>query len=251
MHGPNSGAPGALRARLGAFVLERYPFAGAAALDALAAVERSEPDGDGAIDAWREPFAQALRARLTTLLPADLPETTPGVAAPERFAAAVAEIVDACDGLLQRAAIRESLTSDERLEILRGMLLTRATDNRLKTLFTGSEVRYGDGSFQGKGFRSLGQEAIYAAGIRLRRGDRYLEQGAWTGDVIAPMIRDLGVAIAMRCEPETIRRALAAQAGKAGPPMNGKDFHIGDLEHGIFPPAAPLANSAMAVTGMA
>ncbi|MEP6914197.1 MAG: thiamine pyrophosphate-dependent enzyme [Acidobacteriota bacterium] len=251
MHGPNSGAPGALRARLGAFVLERYPFAGAAALDALAAAERSEPDGDGAIDALRERFAQALRARLTTLLPADLPETTPGVAAPERFAAAVAEIVDACDGLLRRAAIRESLTSDERLEILRGMLLTRATDNRLKTLFTGSEVRYGDGSFQGKGFRSLGQEAIYAAGIRLRRGDRYLDKGAWTGDVIAPMIRDLGVAIAMRCEPETIRRALAAQAGKAGPPMNGKDFHIGDLEHGIFPPAAPLANSAMAVTGMA
>ena len=43
------------------------------------------------------------------------------------------------------------------------MVLTRATDNRLKTFFTSGEVRYGDTTFQGKGFRSLGQEAIYAA----------------------------------------------------------------------------------------
>ena len=53
------------------------------------------------------------------------------------------------------------------------MVLTRATDNRLKQFFTGGEVRYGDAPFQGKGFRSLGQEAIYAAAIRLRRGDAY------------------------------------------------------------------------------
>ena len=53
------------------------------------------------------------------------------------------------------------------------MLLTRATDNRLKTFFTSGEVRFRDSPFQGKGFRSLGQEAIYAAGIRLRRGEQY------------------------------------------------------------------------------
>ena len=58
------------------------------------------------------------------------------------------------------------------------MVLTRATDNRLKTFFTGGEVRYGDASFQGKGFRSLGQEAIYAAAIRLRRGAAYREPTA-------------------------------------------------------------------------
>ena len=70
----------------------------------------------------------------------------------------------ACDGFLRRASIEASLTADERREILRGMALTRATDNRLKTFFTSGEVRYGDAPFQGKGFRSLGQEAIYAAG---------------------------------------------------------------------------------------
>ena len=81
-----------------------------------------------------------------------------------------AELTDACDGFLRREAIAASLTKDERLEILRGMVLTRAVDNRLKQFFMGGEVRWGDKAFQGKGFRSLGQEAIYAAAIRLKRG---------------------------------------------------------------------------------
>src|SRR4030095_5663614 len=98
----------------------------------------------------------------------------------------------------RRAEIAVSLTAQERREMLRGMALTRATDNRLKAFFTGGEVRYGESSFQGKGFRSLGQEAIYAAGIRLRRGEAFREGDEWRGDVVAPLIRDLGVALAMR-----------------------------------------------------
>jgi 2-oxoisovalerate dehydrogenase E1 component len=39
--------------------------------------------------------------------------------------------------------------------------------------------------------------------------------------------------------------------GKAGPPMNGKDLHIGDFAHGILPAAAPLAISTLTVAGMA
>ena len=54
----------------------------------------------------------------------------------------------------------------------------------------------------------------------------------WRGDVIAPVIRDLGVALAMRHEPETLRMVLTAQMGKAGPPMDGKDLHVGDFELG-------------------
>ena len=34
---------------------------------------------------------------------------------------------------------------------------------------------------------------------------------------------------------------LSAQMGKAGPPMNGKDLHVGDFACGILPAAAPLA----------
>ena len=49
------------------------------------------------------------------------------------------------------------------------MILTRAVDNRLKTFFSSGESRYDGVSFPGKGFRSLGQEAIYASAIRLLR----------------------------------------------------------------------------------
>jgi 2-oxoisovalerate dehydrogenase E1 component len=129
--------------------------------------------------------------------------------------------------------------------------VTRATDNRLKTLFTAGEVRYGNAAFQGKGFRSLGQEAIYAAGIRLRRGEQYRDGTTWHGDVIAPLIRDLGVVLAMHPSPETVRMALSAQAGKGGPPMGGKDFHLGDLSRGILPPAAPLGIGSLTIAGMA
>ena len=78
------------------------------------------------------------------------------------------------------------------------MALTRATDNRLKTLFTSGEVRFGDAPFQGKGFRSLGQEAIYAAGDSVStRRRRISDADGWKGDVIAPLIRDLGAILAM------------------------------------------------------
>ena len=181
-----------------------------------------------------------------------LPETTPGTSAGQRIELAHAEVLDACDGFLRRAAIEASLTRDERVEMLRGMLLTRATDNRLKTFFTSGEVRYGQTPFQGKGFRSLGQEAIYAAGIRLRRGPAYRgDNGQWNGDVIAPVIRDLGATLAMRCGPETVRMVLNAQMGKAGTPFGGKDLHVGDFDWGILPPAAPLAISTLTIAGIA
>ncbi len=250
MHGPQAAAD-ALRREFGAFVLERYPFACMAAREALAESLVAPPIDEAAIDAVRQPFARAFRARLQRLAPLDLLEPTPGVTAGRRFDQALEEISDACDGFLRRAAIRASLTPDERLEILRGMLLARATDNRLKALFTNSDVRYGETAFQGKGFRSLGQEAIYGAGIRLRRGDRYRDDGVWRGDVIAPLIRDLGVVLAMWPGPETVRMALSAQMAKAGPPMNGKDLHLGDLGHGILPPAAPLAIGTLTIAGMA
>ena len=65
------------------------------------------------------------------------------------------------------------------------------------------------------------------------------------------MIRDLGASLAMRNDPETVRRALSAQMGKAGPPMNGKDLHTGDLAHGLLPAIAPLASGALTLAGMA
>jgi len=241
-----------LRARFAAFVAEKHPFALRPAVAALeqAIAARELDEGDGfVLDALREPLRRLLEQLLSEALvptaPIDelIPDTTPGTTINQRFNHAVLEVIDASDGFLRREAIAASLSADEKREILRGMLLTRATDNRLKQFFAGGEVRYGAASFQGKGFRSLGQEAIYAAVIRLRRG--------LGGDVISPMIRDLGAVIAMRNDRDTIRMVLNAQMAKAGPPMNGKDLHVGDWEHGILPAMAPLGSPALTIAGIA
>jgi 2-oxoisovalerate dehydrogenase E1 component len=250
-----------IAARFNAFVAERFPFALRVASEVFGGAVSStgrDPGGDPvAIDALRPTLLSAMADAMTHELIDSFPEserleTTPGVAGSTRLECAIGELLDACDGFLRREAITASLTADERREILRGMLLTRAVDNRLKLFFTGSELRWRSGSFQGKGFRSLGQEAIYAAAIRLKRGDRYRdEDGSWHGDVVAPLIRDLGAALAMHPDRDTVRMVLSAQAGKAGPPMNGKDFHIGDLTHGILPATAPLTISTLTVAGFA
>jgi 2-oxoisovalerate dehydrogenase E1 component len=245
--------------RFGAFIAERYPFAIKAAVQAFREVvpfDAADLKLDAkSIESLREPVRESLERALSALLwaPAnEEAETTPGVSARERLEQAKTELLEASDGFLAREAITASLTPDEKREILRGMLLTRATDNRLKAFFTGGEIRYGDAGFQGKGFRSLGQEAIYACAIRLKRGGEFrAPDGTWRGDIVAPLIRDLGAALAMRSDAQTVRMVLNAQMGKAGPPMDGRDFHIGDLSWGILPASAPLSISSMSIAGMA
>jgi 2-oxoisovalerate dehydrogenase E1 component len=145
----------------------------------------------------------------------------------------------------------QSLTDDERREMWRGMVLTRAVDNRLKQFFSGGEVRYGAASFQGKGFRSLGQEAIFAAPLRFKRGAEWrTADGEWRGDVVAPLIRDLGAALAMRGDGDAVRAVLSAQMGKGGPPMDGRDLHVGDFSWGVLPASAPLSISTLNAAGM-
>ena len=240
--------------RFAAFLAERFPFALDGARESFESAARSgNAEGDPeTIDALREPLRDALVRRFSTAPPPGLPEATPGVSVGERLDRAVAELLEACDGFLRREAIAASFSREEKREMLRGMLLTRATDNRLKAFFTGGEVRYRGGAFQGKGFRSLGQEAIYAAPLRLRRGDRWRgDDGSWRGDMVAPLIRDAGAALGMRPEPAMVRRILNAQMGKAGPPMEGKDLHYGDFDHGILPAAAPLSISSLTIAGLA
>jgi 2-oxoisovalerate dehydrogenase E1 component len=235
-------------------VAESEPHALALALDAWAeACPRPPEDRDaGATDALRGPLRESLRRRLGRAAAAGLAETTPGVDAGQRLARAGTDLIESCDGFLRREAIAASLTAAERRDVLRGMVLTRAVDNRLKAFFTGSDVQYGGVGFQGKGFRSLGQEAIYAAPLRLRRGAAYRgPDQSWRGDVIAPMIRDLGAVLAMRPHADTVRMVLSAQMGKSGPPMDGRDLHVGDFGWGILPAAAPLGISALTIAGLA
>lgn len=237
-----------LRDSLRAFVAERHPFglpAVMGAFDALNATELSRIRTH-----LRKVLPDAIRTHLTSLASPGV-ETTPGVMSDTRAVQAAQELIDAVDGYFARTAVVLSLTDDERVEMLRGMMLTRAIDNRLKQFFSGGEVRYGSASFQGKGFRSLGQEAIYAAPLRFRRGPEWRsESGEWQGDVVAPLIRDLGAALAMRSDAEAIRAVLSAQMGKAGPPMDGRDLHLGDFSWGVLPASAPLSISSLTAAGM-
>jgi 2-oxoisovalerate dehydrogenase E1 component len=248
-----------LSSRYAGFVAERFPFALPLAREAFRKTiddAGGEPGRDPlGIEALVEPLTDALRNLLGRDLAVDgttaRTPTTPGVSVEERTAQAIIQIIEESADFLRREAIAASLAEHERREILRGMILTRATDNRLKAFFSGGEVRWGGGAFQGKGFRSLGQEAIYAAAIRLRRGSDYRGEDRWQGDVVAPLIRDLGAALAMKPDGETIRMVLSAQMGKEGPPMRGRDLHIGDLEWGILPASAPLAISTLTAAGLA
>lgn len=151
--------------------------------------------------------------------------------------------------LHERNVIEQSITVIEKRALLKGMILTRATDNALKRLFLSGDITYEGKGFQGKGFRSLGQEAIFGAVARLHIGDAYVDNATYRGDVAAPLIRDLGVFLAM--SGGDVATAINAQAGKSGAPCDGRDLHVGDLGKGLVTPAAPLAIATCTVLGIA
>src|SRR6476469_752234 len=96
-----------LASRFGAFVAERHPFALADALEAFEkATSGREPKGDAAIEAIRPVLQRELNKRLQAHpLPPGLAETTPRTTAAVRVGQANAELLDAVDGFMRRAAI--------------------------------------------------------------------------------------------------------------------------------------------------
>jgi 2-oxoisovalerate dehydrogenase E1 component len=231
------------RARLLSFVLEQHPFA----LPAARSIDPGDLSSADALrsagDSFASKLASALRAQLGSL--EDLPETTPFVSGGDRFEQEITRLEAGVRGFFEREALKAEITDDDRRAFLEGIVLTRAVDNRMKQMFLSSELRYGALGFQGKGFRSLGQEAIFAACWRLKKGEAFAGE-AWRGDVVGPLIRDLGVVLAFT---DDVHLALNAQAGKVGPPLGGKDLHVGDLSRGVLPAAAPLSIATCTVVG--
>ena len=251
-----SGARAGLEDRFVAFITDRHPFALPAAHEAFRTVCPTAAVEPGAssrlIDGVSNPLCETIERLLRKRIAAPDGETSPRVSGKKRLGRAIEELLTDCAGFMRREAIAASLTRPEKLELLRGMVLTRATDNRLKAFFAGAEVKHRGISFQGKGFRSLGQEAIYAATLRLRRGKEHRDgDGRWKGDVVAPLIRDCGAALGMRPEADVVHLILSAQMGKAGPPMDGRDFHIGAFEWGILPASTPLSIPSLTIAGLA
>ena len=156
---------------------------------------------------------------------------------------------------LRRIAHEQSITIEQRLQWQRWMTRTRNLDDSLKTLFTEGLETPDGGKFGGKGFRSTWQEGIVACASALNRAIDQPEGMRHSGDIVAPMIRDVGLALAMGQTPTEI---FAAQTGKLDSLMNGghsgaggRDLHIGNWSVGVLPPTAPLPIASATTTGIA
>ena len=156
---------------------------------------------------------------------------------------------------LRRLAHYMSVTMEHRKEWQRMMTRTRNLDTHLKDIFTvGMETPDGE-KFGGKGFRSTWQEACVAVATALNRSPSNEYGQIYNGDYVAPMIRDIGLCMAMGDTPTDL---IAAQMGKKGSIMDGgiegsggRDLHVGCFHRGILPPTAPLPIASVTMTGMA
>ena len=155
----------------------------------------------------------------------------------------------------RRIAHEQSVTIEQRLDWQRWMIRTRNLDDHLKSLFMQGLDTPDGGKFGGKGFRSTWQEGIVACASALNRAIDQNTGSRHTGDIVAPMIRDVGLALAMGQTPIEI---FAAQTGKAPSLMNGgqkdaggRDLHIGNWSVGVLPPTAPLPIASATTTGIA
>tara|TARA_Y100001968_G_scaffold61150_1_gene51978 strand:+ start:619 stop:3258 length:2640 start_codon:yes stop_codon:yes gene_type:complete len=156
---------------------------------------------------------------------------------------------------LRRIAHSATITVNQRLQWQRWMTRTRALDQHLKEIFTTGIETPDGGRFGGKGFRSTWQEGVVACASALQLAKDLPSGSQHTGDVVAPMIRDIGLAMAMGQTPTEL---FAAQVGKADSLMNGgrdgaggRDLHIGNMSLGVLPPTAPLPIASATTTGVA
>ena len=156
---------------------------------------------------------------------------------------------------LRRIAYYHSITIEQRMDWQRWMLRTRIVDEHLKDLFTNGLESQDGSKFTGKGFRSTWQEGVVACASAMTRAVDLSSSEVDYADVIAPMIRDTGLAMAMGQTPTEV---FAAQMGKAesymdggNPGAGGRDLHIGNWEKRVLPPTAPLPTASATTTGIA
>ncbi|MCZ6508356.1 MAG: thiamine pyrophosphate-dependent enzyme [Acidobacteria bacterium] len=175
-------------------------------------------------------------------------ELYPGLTHQQAVGRTQQQYESAIRGFFERRRIQRSLTTEERKLMLRTMLLTRAVDDHLKQAFDRKDVKWRDYPSPQKGFRSTGQEAIVGTALRLRRPPAYPAGADYEGDYICPLIRDLGALLMFMPDP---LHPILVQYGKDGTPVGGRDLHTGDFDHGVLPPAAPLAIGTQTLLGLA
>lgn len=165
------------------------------------------------------------------------PGTTAGDAA-GWVRSALRELIE---GYYRRQEIKASLTADERRQVFRVMVLSRALDDLMLKMFQEKAIAWEGHASPQKGFRGTGQEAVAGLPLRLRRGS---EQG----DIACPLIRGLPITLMYTDDPEAV---VLSQVGKKGSVFDGRDLHTGNLDKGVLPPTAPLAIGTQTLVGMA
>lgn len=135
------------------------------------------------------------------------------------------------------AAIPHGLRQEELLEIYRYLRLTRSLEERLVNLFRQSKV-------VGGLFRSLGQEGeSVASAFALRR------RTDGSGDMLSPLIRNLGSMLVMGAEPVEVLRQYMA---KGDSPTGGKELniHFTDYQRGFIGQISPLGDLVPIMAGV-
>ena len=156
---------------------------------------------------------------------------------------------------MRRLAHYMAVKIDHRLEWQRMMTRTRVLDEHLKSVHTEGIPTPDGGKFGGKGFRSTWQEGVVAIATALERRPQHDVDDEYDGDFVAPMIRDIGLCLAMG---DSVLDVMSAQLGKSQSRMNGghegaggRDLHVGCFHRGVLPPTAPLPIASATLTGMA
>jgi TPP-dependent pyruvate/acetoin dehydrogenase alpha subunit len=125
------------------------------------------------------------------------------------------------------------LTRDQKRELYRFMRANRVVEEKLVNL-------YRQGKVVGGLYRSLGQEATsVGTAYALRKGD-----------IVGPLIRNLGVVLVMGYSPRDVMTQYMARATS---PSRGKDcnLHFGNPDRGVISPISMLGALIPVMAGIA
>jgi pyruvate dehydrogenase E1 component alpha subunit/2-oxoisovalerate dehydrogenase E1 component alpha subunit len=131
------------------------------------------------------------------------------------------------------AQTSKALTKEQYLDFYYYMRLTRSLEERLTNLFRQNKV-------VGGLYRSLGQEAT-AVGSSYALGE---------GDVLSPLIRDMGALLVRGAQPREIFMQYMARDG-AGTRGRDLNIHIADLKRGYVGPISQLGDMVSIMAGIA
>ncbi len=135
------------------------------------------------------------------------------------------------------ASIPHDLSRDDLLEIYRHLRRTRTLEEKLANLFRQSKI-------VGGLFRSLGQEgeSVATAYALDRRTDG-------TGDMLSPLIRNLGSMLVMGATPTEVLRQYMA---KGDSPTKGKELniHFACYQRGFIGQISPLGDLVPVMAGV-